>query len=58
MTDNNFSDIFGTEKIVVEPTADQRDGAIQMYQLRQAWIDAGFTPAEAMQLLISAITKG
>lgn len=55
--DDNFGSLFGTGSVPVEPNADLRAGAKSQFELRQSWIDAGFSEAEAMRLLIAVITS-
>jgi hypothetical protein len=58
MSNDDLGNLFGRGSIPVEPNADLRAGAKSMFELRQAWIDAGFSEAEAMRMLVAVIAKG
>jgi hypothetical protein len=42
----------------IEPRSDFRQGASVAYELYVAMIDAGFTEAQAMQVVISVLVNG
>jgi hypothetical protein len=58
MSNDDFGAAFGSKKIVIEPTAEMRQNATALFQMKQAWIDAGFTETQAMQLVLAIIAKG
>lgn len=46
----NFDELFGNNGGPVEPNADIRGAAILMFEFYTAYVGAGFTPEQAMQL--------
>jgi len=57
-TDNNddISNLFNSTAPVELP-ADIRSGAASIFSLYSSYVEAGFTPAQAMQIIIAMITK-
>lgn len=57
-TDNSsFESLFGG-KAPIEPNAEMRSGAGILFEFYTANLEAGFTPVQAMQVLIAYIAKG
>lgn len=58
-TDSNddLSELFNSTAPVELP-ADVRQGAAGLFSVYSSYVEAGFTPAQAMQLLISLMLKG
>lgn len=50
--------ITGPGRSPVEPRAEIRQGAASMFECYTAWTEAGFTSAQALEMLALMITRG
>lgn len=55
MNDGNWLDALAQGFTPTEPSADMREAARQLYALHCAMTEAGFTPEQAMQVVLQAM---
>lgn len=54
--ENTFNELF-SGKPKIEATAEMRQAATSLFQIYCSYVEAGFTPAQAMQFIVAILMK-